>query len=207
MENLAAFLQANPMNMATSDAEFVAPKHRSDLVAIATAEKEPMFRVLERWLYWLFGYKVCLFHSIPQGLPDPRDAHLLTPTPSMQGSEMNGENGNMTRYSDGKIRNFVRICAVVVSSLLPILSIVGLYFIKEELVRLGVIVIFCFVCSATMAVLTNAKNIEIIAATAAYVTLSEVQLQTLHEEQSADIAPDTRQYRSFSSVKRRHHSK
>jgi len=85
----------------------------------------------------------------------------------MQNSELSGENGNMARYSDGKIRNFARGAAVVASSLLPILSIVGLYFIQDELIRLGLVVAFCFICSATMAALTNAKNIEIIAATAA----------------------------------------
>jgi len=58
MRNLAAFLSANPTNMATSDAEFVAPKHQDDLIAISTAEKEPMLRVLERRFYWLFGFNV-----------------------------------------------------------------------------------------------------------------------------------------------------
>ena len=78
----------------------------------------------------------------------------------------------MARYSDGKIRNFVRILAVVGSCLLPILSIVGLYFVRTQEARLGCIVAFCFVCSVTLAALTNAKNIEIIAATAAYVLFS-----------------------------------
>ena len=60
MQNLAAFLRANSTNIATSDAEFLAPKHQSDLVAIATSDKEPVYRALERWFYWLFEYKVCL---------------------------------------------------------------------------------------------------------------------------------------------------
>lgn len=59
MQNLAAFLEANPTDMAASDAGFVAIGRRGDLVAIATAEKEPVYRALERWFYWLFGYKVC----------------------------------------------------------------------------------------------------------------------------------------------------
>ncbi|KAK0752948.1 hypothetical protein B0T18DRAFT_4417 [Schizothecium vesticola] len=96
MRNLAAFLSTNPTNMATRDAEFVAPKHQDDLIAISTAEKEPMVRALERRFYWLFGFN---------------------------GSELAGDNGGMTRYSDGKLQNFVRICAVVVSSLLPILYV------------------------------------------------------------------------------------
>jgi len=60
MQNLAAFLEANPTDMAATDAMFVtSPGKRNDLVAIATAEKEPVYRALERWFYWLFGYKVC----------------------------------------------------------------------------------------------------------------------------------------------------
>jgi len=87
----------------------------------------------------------------------------------VKGSELAGDNGSMTRYSDGKLQNFVRICAVVVSSLLPILSILGLYFVPDEKLRIGLIVMFSFVCSATLACLTNAKSIEIIMATAACV--------------------------------------
>jgi len=92
---------------------------------------------------------------------------LLTELLCGKGSDLTGENGNMTRYSDGKIRNFTRGAAVVGSSLLPILSIVGLYFIQNVLIRLGLVVAFCFICSATMVALTNAKNHEIIATTAA----------------------------------------
>jgi hypothetical protein len=77
----------------------------------------------------------------------------------------------MAVYSDGKIRNAVRLLAVIGSSILPILSIVVLYVITSQTARLGCIVTFSALCSATLATLSNAKNVEIIAATAAYVLL------------------------------------
>lgn len=73
----------------------------------------------------------------------------------------------MSLYSDGKIRNLVRLLAVIGSSVLPILSIVVLYIISSPNARLGCIVAFSFLCSAVLATLSNAKNVEIIAATAA----------------------------------------
>ena len=73
----------------------------------------------------------------------------------------------MSLYSDGKIRNLVRILAVIGSAVLPILSIVVLYFIPSPNARLGCIVAFSSLCSAVLATLSNAKNVEIIAATAA----------------------------------------
>ena len=79
------------------------------------------------------------------------------------------EGGRMELYSNGKIRNMVRLLAVIGSSVLPILSIVVLYVIPSANARLGCIVAFSSLCSAMLATLSNAKNVEIIAATAAYV--------------------------------------
>jgi hypothetical protein len=70
-------------------------------------------------------------------------------------------------YSEGKIRAFVRLLAIIGSSLLPILSIVALYYIPTQKARLGSIVAFSTLCSAILSLLTDAKNVEIIAATAA----------------------------------------
>ena len=78
----------------------------------------------------------------------------------------------MELYSNGRIRNLVRLLAVIASSVLPILSIVVLYVIPSANARLGCIVAFSSLCSAMLATLSNAKNVEIIAATAAYVSIS-----------------------------------
>lgn len=68
-------------------------------------------------------------------------------------------------FSESRIRS-IRIIAIIVSSVLPILSIVVLYFIKSNIVRLGVIVAFNVLCSTALAVLTHATNSEIITAAA-----------------------------------------
>jgi hypothetical protein len=73
----------------------------------------------------------------------------------------------MIFFSEDRIRGFVRFLAVVLSSVLPILSIVVLYFIPNQTARLGARVAFSTLCSVTLAALSNAKNVEIIAATAA----------------------------------------
>lgn len=61
----------------------------------------------------------------------------------------------------------VRFFAVVLSSLLPVLSIVALYYINSQKLRLGAIVGFSALCSGSLVALTDAKNVEIIGATAA----------------------------------------
>ena len=70
-------------------------------------------------------------------------------------------------YSEDRIRAFVRVLAILVSSVLPILSIVALYYIPKQESRLGAIVAFSSLCSMALSLLTDAKNVEIIAATAA----------------------------------------
>ena len=73
----------------------------------------------------------------------------------------------MRYFSEGRIRQLTRIAAIVLSSVLPIVSIVVLYFIKSQLARLGAVVAFAVLCSSALALFSNAKNEEIIAATAA----------------------------------------
>lgn len=75
----------------------------------------------------------------------------------------------MLFFSDKRIRSLVRLLAILLSSVLPILSIVVLYSVKEDKVRLGLIVMFSALCSTAPATLSNTKNVEVITATAAYV--------------------------------------
>jgi len=73
----------------------------------------------------------------------------------------------MAFYSEGRVRAFVRFLAIVVSSILPIISIVALYYIPTQAARLGAIAAFSALGSAVLSLVTEARNIEIIAATAA----------------------------------------
>ena len=171
MMNLVEYLHANRHEMSETDAAFVAERHRADIVALSHEEKELMSRFLERHFSFIFPNQVYHDHRhfLSSFTPSEADwfsvANLFgarNQTPSIT-----TDGGTMSLYSDGKIRNLVRILAVIGSSVLPILSIVVLYVISSPNVRLGCIIIFSFLCSAVLATLSNAKNVEIIAATAA----------------------------------------
>ena len=69
-------------------------------------------------------------------------------------------------YTEGRIRAFVRLLAILASSILPLLSIVALYYVPTQTARLGAIVVFSSLCSAALSLLTDVKNAEIMDATA-----------------------------------------
>ena len=73
----------------------------------------------------------------------------------------NQNNNPFGYYSGDKIQTFVRVMSIVVSSVLPILSIIALYFINSQKVRLGCIVLFSAFCSIVLALVTDARNAEI----------------------------------------------
>jgi hypothetical protein len=58
------------------------------------------------------------------------------------GRQTSSQNGPLGYYSEGKIKSFVRIISIMMLSVLPILSIIALYFIQSQIVRLGCIVLF-----------------------------------------------------------------
>lgn len=139
--NMVNYMRANRTEMTETDAHFVRDEFRGDLVALRSEERELLSAFLGRYSFGFFGSKNNKSHSA---------------------------DGQMISFSDGKIRSFVRVLAIVVSSVLPILAIVVLYFIKSPTAQLGAIVAFSALCSTALALLSNAKNFEIIAATAAY---------------------------------------
>ncbi|KAH8891451.1 hypothetical protein GQ53DRAFT_648698 [Thozetella sp. PMI_491] len=57
--------------------------------------------------------------------------------------------------------------ATVLASILPISSVVVLYFVQSNNVRLGLTVLFCLIFSLLLVLVTNAKKVEVFAATAA----------------------------------------
>jgi hypothetical protein len=75
----------------------------------------------------------------------------------------------MSYYSDSRISGLIRLLGIIFSSVMPVLSIIVLYYIHSQAVRLGCIVAFSALCSAVLATFTNARTVEIIAASAAYV--------------------------------------
>ncbi len=76
---------------------------------------------------------------------------------------------SLYHYPDERILVFLGIVGSVLSSVLPTLSIIILFFVHDMLARLGLVTLFTFLFSLTMSLATKAKRYEIFAATAAYV--------------------------------------
>ena len=73
-----------------------------------------------------------------------------------------------TVFSDNRVRRTTRVVAVVLASILPVLSIVILYYVHSTNIRIGLIVVFSTLFSAVVALVSDARNVEVMAGTAAY---------------------------------------
>jgi len=71
------------------------------------------------------------------------------------------------QYSEKKLLDFLDMIVTVVASLLPISSIVVLYFVSSIVARLGILVAFTAIFSLCLTLVTQAKRVEIFAATSA----------------------------------------
>lgn len=120
------------------DVEYLALNHSEDLIKIVP---DPNKEVFSHFLVNKFGF---LFLS-------GRDREKI-----------------LGVFPDHRIRQITRAVAVVMSSTLPILSIVILYFVQSTNIHIGLIVIFSSLFSAVVALLSDATNAEVMAATAAY---------------------------------------
>jgi hypothetical protein len=70
-------------------------------------------------------------------------------------------------YRESSLESALGIMATVVASVLPVCSVVALYIIQSNNLRLGMLAIFSALFSLTLTLMTNARRIEIFAATAA----------------------------------------
>ncbi|PMD21120.1 hypothetical protein NA56DRAFT_626290 [Hyaloscypha hepaticicola] len=121
----------------------------------------------------------------PRSLPDlfsqwfteslvPRYHHLFgktfkEPLPDDVGS-------GIYHYKESALECILGILVTVVASLLPICSVVALYMIQSNGVRLGMIAIFSACFALALALMTNARRIEVFAATAAFAAVNVVFL-------------------------------
>ena len=71
-------------------------------------------------------------------------------------------------FSDDRVHKTTRVVAVVLASILPVLSIVILYYVRPTNIRIGLIIVFSTLFSAVVALVSDARNVEVMAATAAY---------------------------------------
>jgi hypothetical protein len=120
-----------------------------DLLAVSRRESSDPF---SRWLTDTF---LPFFHNIL----GKRFRKPLSEDPESE----------ICQYSETSLSNAVNVLGTVLASVLPITSIVALYFVTNTLVRLEMSVAFTALFSCCLAVMSGAKRVEIFAASSAYV--------------------------------------
>ena len=75
----------------------------------------------------------------------------------------------MVRYEDSKLLRVANLLSTLISSALPVGSILALNYIDRMIIRLVVIGIFTMIFSLVLSLITNARKVEVFAATTAYV--------------------------------------
>jgi hypothetical protein len=75
--------------------------------------------------------------------------------------------GNLTHYSDAHIKKAIDIFATMLASMAPLLSTIALFFVQDLGRRLAVLCAFTMMFSTSLAIVTNARRVEIFACTAA----------------------------------------
>lgn len=73
----------------------------------------------------------------------------------------------MIRYEDSKVLRVANTLSTLISSALPITSIIALNYITRMIIRLLVIALFTMAFSLILSLVTNARRVEVFAATAA----------------------------------------
>ncbi|KAI0376221.1 hypothetical protein F5Y04DRAFT_286144 [Hypomontagnella monticulosa] len=94
--------------------------------------------------------------------------------------ESQGQDSRTTlhRYSDANLRAIVHVISSVMSTIVPVVSIVVLYIIQSIPLKLGLICIFSMVFSLAMSLITSARRVEIFAAAAAFASVQVVFIST-----------------------------
>jgi uncharacterized protein DUF6594 len=70
-------------------------------------------------------------------------------------------------YDETTMQMIARVATTVVASVLPLCSVIILYVVQSNGLRLGIIVLLSAVFSLALALMTNSRKIEIFAATSA----------------------------------------
>jgi len=130
--------------------------HKDDVMMLLTSrgEDDPFTRFLSGPILKLFHW-FWRWHKAPLPL-DPENP---------AGAE---NRSGLHHYSDAHIQMVVSIIGTVATSLFPMSSIIALFFVKNLLVRLGLVCVFTLLFSLGLALGTRARRIEIFAATAAF---------------------------------------
>jgi hypothetical protein len=75
--------------------------------------------------------------------------------------------GHLFHYSNANINKTIDILATMLASMAPLLSTIALFFVHDLGRRLAVLCAFTMMFSMSLAIVTNARRVEIFACTAA----------------------------------------
>lgn len=75
--------------------------------------------------------------------------------------------GSVYHYDDEHLEFPASVISTVLASMLPVVSIVVLYFVTSMAVRLGIVAAFTAIFSLVLALITKGRRVEVFAATAA----------------------------------------
>ncbi|KAF2230251.1 hypothetical protein EV356DRAFT_349349 [Viridothelium virens] len=159
IQNYMANKEMGPFALAGIDSEIWGSiherkGHEADIVTLLPRKGDDMFTklLIEKGTPALFKYGVSRF---------------LTPSP------VHG----LVGFEDSTLSRLAYLTTTALASLLPVASIVVLYFVSSMKMRLGIIAIFTVLLSFSLAFFTSAKRTEIFALTAAFSAVQVVFVQ------------------------------
>ncbi|KAI1611100.1 hypothetical protein EDD36DRAFT_467097 [Exophiala viscosa] len=133
-------------------------EHEYDMTSLIDAEGER--DTLSQWLAWCVSHP---YHRLIGGKIHPRldvDEAWRPALPL-----------KLTYYSNEHIAKVVTILTTILAPVLPTSGAIVLYFIDNQLIRLGVIVILGFFFSAALTLLGTPRRIDSFAATATFIAV------------------------------------
>ena len=83
-------------------------------------------------------------------------------------------------YDDEKLLRLTYFVTTVSASLIPIISVIALYYVKTLSARLSLVTVFMFLFSANLTYFASARRIDVFVATAAYVSMSLLLQESGH---------------------------
>lgn len=84
----------------------------------------------------------------------------------------------IVEYDNKLLNKISKGVGVTFASLVPTLSVLVLYFVKSQVTRLGLLIVFTAIFSASLATFTSARRIEIFSAVAAFAAVEVVFIGT-----------------------------
>lgn len=132
-------------------------EHERDLIAFRTARPDQ-----DPFSWWLTTYPVRLYHRLV-GSKDWRPAGTVI-----------DEEAGVVEYREGRMDKFAKMVSITIASTVPMIAILGLYFEQNLLHRIYISIGITAAFAALLSMFTNARRIEIFAATASLAAVEVV---------------------------------